>query len=281
MVRCSLLRYIWSFFQREGYREEKTRSNDRDLDYDYYRMEDTRNYRQVNTHSVANYPANTRYHTYISPGAPSNYCNISSNHANGRQDLYTQGSSSNIGCVNQTRYKEPMQERKNHTLPTSQPHNPANWFFSKIRIKLYKIKDEIELLEKSLTPNKTKAAKKPIKSKIINLKNKEKKETWNVINKTVKRNNAKFTTDFIIDLHGLRLEEAEIFFPSYLAKQRQRLIKTQHPTMTIKVITGKGTNREKEPVLKGYVKEYLEKKKIKNCLREDGGSYLIKISRSY
>ena len=80
-----------------------------------------------------------------------------------------------------------------------------------------------------------------------------------------------------IDLHGLTLEETEIFFPNYLDAQIAKFRTGGGSNHEIRVITGKGNNSKAEPILKKYIQEYLQGKQISHVLSKDGGSYIITI----
>lgn len=59
--------------------------------------------------------------------------------------------------------------------------------------------------------------------------------------------------DFIIDLHTHTTEEAKVAI--------EKLIK-ENKYIQIRIITGKGIHSENGPVLKNFIRSYLEKNKI-------------------
>lgn len=147
--------------------------------------------------------------------------------------------------------------------------------FKKMRYKLNGLKRKIHQTKQKLDSSPSSKDKKLIEKMIKKLEIQKDTELEKVIEKTVAKCNNQKSVHKKIDLHGLSLEEAKHFFPKYLNAQIDDFEKSEKPKRNIKVITGKGNNSEGDPVLKPYIKEYLETNKIKKKLSKDGGAFKI------
>ncbi len=78
------------------------------------------------------------------------------------------------------------------------------------------------------------------------------------------------TPEYIFDLHGFSLAEAEVALASILGEK-----KYAH----IRIITGKGTHSERGPVLRDFVKDFLGKHHIRfeQSKIRDGGEGALEV----
>lgn len=98
-------------------------------------------------------------------------------------------------------------------------------------------------------------------------------EEANVIDTIINKNNKKENMYKIINLHGLTLKLAKIFFPKYMDERISEFIKSKKRQHRLRVITGKGINSPGAPVLKPYVEQYLINARME--YEDDDGSYVV------
>ena len=99
---------------------------------------------------------------------------------------------------------------------------------------------------------------KKLESKIKSLECKLETEQEMVINQTIKKHNKPEKLKNMIDLHSLTKQEAMKVFTRWLNGVKTNLENQNNYRIRVKVITGKGNNSSKGPVIKPAIEDYLE-----------------------